>query len=274
VQGVAFPDGDALTADWPCSRDCVGKDPDDVPTPTCVCPNFDTPDGSDTITVPVTSHTIWFDADGDGDLGVTTWAILAQEYADLTPHGRVGAPIDGNDPDPVVARGETSPYTCTNQDLTWEYGWFPALDGLTPWGVDKFHSATRVISALDGSLNESCQLEGMITGPVDVPDCGTAGNPPCGQLQADARIHSCKGAFRTFLGGFSYTDCSADVVDFFDGQEQTNVVEDASFMVEPASVRTGITLDGTETPEELRQACQEVRHFYCPDGESCGPASL
>jgi hypothetical protein len=282
VQGLVFPDGDALTGQWPCSRDCVGKDPDDKDldgnSPTCECPDYSTSNDTDTITVPVTTHTIWFDSDGDGnsggDVGVTTWAILNAEYAADTPHMRVGAPIDGVSPDPVVERGDTSPYTCTNPDTNqqenWEYGWFPAVVGsLFPqfWGVDKFYSATRVISALDGSLNASCQLEGAITGPVDVDGCGTPNNPPCGQLQADARIYGCKGKV---VGG-SYRDCTDAVVDFFDGQEQTNVVEGATFMIEPASVRTGISLDGTETPEELEQACQEVRHFYCPDGEYCGP---
>ncbi len=261
TMGIQFtdPGHDPINAVWPCSGDCVGRSAGD----TCTCPDF-VNGGTDSVTV--VDPTIWLDSDLDGELGVTTWAVLdtAQGNMSRTQRGP-GAPIDGTDPDPPVARGTTSDF-CGG----WDYSWWPANDG-TLWGVEAFYSATRTVSRLDGSLNDSCQLVGDITGPNSPSGCGTGGNPPCNQLRAQARVADCEGAHGLFGNGYGRcsVESSGTVHEFFDHQEQTNQAQEATFMIEHASERTTITLTGSESASELEQACQEVREAYCPSGEDC-----
>jgi hypothetical protein len=265
--GLKFtdPTDDPLTAEWPCSADCVGK----TQGQSCQCPDF-VNGGTDTVTV--NDPTIWIDADLDSELGVTTWAVVNGSQSGRTQYGP-GAPIDGSYPDPPVARGtRTTQIACPYQvggRTDWEYSWWPAADGLTLWGVESFYSATRTISKLDGTLNDSCQLVGDISGPKSPAGCGTGGNPPCNQVQADARVADCEGAYGFSGYGLCSTVSGGDVNAFFDEQEQTNETLAATFLVEPASVRTSITLTGTENAAQLNQACQEVREAYCPPGEDC-----
>ena len=54
--------------------------------------------------------------------------------------------------------------------------------------IARFQSASRNISRLDGTFESCDRITGDVTGPYDAPGCGTAGRPPCDQMQTDARV--------------------------------------------------------------------------------------
>jgi hypothetical protein len=229
---------------WPPCRACVGVNAGQ----SCSC------SGTNHV---VTNRAQWFDSDGDGNLGISTWAVRrGGEYFGGT--GYPDPPFEYPPPSECPRFSSGGPY---------DYGAWPGQVGL--FGLFytlEWRGASRVISALQGNdvtlVGNACAISGNVVGPDN------------GRARTDARVGGCRTC--PSIGCTSATDiCTTDQSDFYDNAEQTQQVASATFTLEkiPAVDLTSVLAmaDGPAKAAALNQACQEARATYCPAGKNCTP---
>jgi hypothetical protein len=149
----------------------------------------------------------WVDADDDGFLGVTSFAV---------PPGGVQA--DGVAPDPLTSYAATSS-VCPRSNPSaprLSYNYPPAPENLSLQRIKRVYVASRVLSSFDGQINSCDRVSGSLVGPDN------------GRVQLDARIAGC-----VRVSGSSETACGNGVLDFLDNDEaQDQRVESGSFVIQ------------------------------------------
>jgi hypothetical protein len=159
--------------------------------------------------------------DGDTRVGVTSYAV---------PPGGVTA----SDPPAPVAYGSTSP-VCPRPNSGSAYDWWPDPFVET---ITSFQTATRVISYLDGDFVNCNRITGLVQGCTGAGACPADAN---GTMHTSGRIVGC-----TYINnGNRNTACANATVNFFDGLNNPQRVDAASFIIQRVT-------DTTPTCAEVR----------------------
>ncbi len=234
---------------WPPCRECVGV----AAGATCTCPGSATK-------YTVTNAAAWWDnAEGTGQLGVTTVDV---------PRG--GRTINGTPPDPPI--GYTEPSECprlATPTATYGYSEWPGLDtNGAGFRAYQWSVASRVISQLKASTvtfnttTNSCSL------------AGTIGGPDSGKAHTDGRVEGCekcKDSLTTLNTCVDGGACTAAEVDSYDDVGQTQQVVSATFTLTKLSTDLGAILaeTGAAQQTDLTNACNALRSANCPSGDTC-----
>lgn len=134
----------------------------------------------------------WIDSDDDKAIGITTYAV-----------GPGGISASGDGPRPIVSYGANS-MVCPRGNPSaarLAYNWVPATEGLNVRRVKQIYSASRVITAIRGTI-ESCD---SITGKVVGPNAND-------NVRIDGVVGGC-----ARVEGNGEAACSSALVNFFEG---------------------------------------------------------
>jgi hypothetical protein len=157
----------------------------------------------------------WLDQDNDAKVGITSYAV---------PPGGIKA--DNVPPDPIKDFGATSPVCPRMGGTHTPYAYWPAAPegfSIMPIRIKRFYTASRVISALKGTINSCDDISGDVIGPNN------------GKPQLDGRTGGC-----LRMNGTGEVDCSATTVDFVDttsadGQEIASATFKAKRVTTPVT---------------------------------------
>jgi hypothetical protein len=153
-----------------------------------------------------TNGAAWRDHDSDTIIGLTSYVV---------PPGGIKA--DGIDPDPPRDFGATSPVCPRSGGPHTPYAYWPAArEGLlqSPYRITRLYTASRVISAYQGSIQTCDLISGEVIGPED------------GKVKLDGRVGGC---IRN--NGATETACTSSIVDSFDSAVISERVTGASFQI-------------------------------------------
>jgi len=95
---------------------------------------------------------------------------------------------------------------------------------ISPLRIKRFYTASRIISAYEGTITSCNEISGKLTGP------------DAGKLQLDGRVGGC---IRT--NGSDETACPDAVIDSFDQTPQQSSVDAASFTVRRLTGTSAVT---------------------------------
>jgi hypothetical protein len=160
-----------------------------------------------------TNGAVWVDNDGDSFMGVTSYAV---------PPGGISHTTS---PFPFQDYGATST-ACPRSSATaarLAYAYLPAPASIFPPvdRVKRLYTGQRIIASLTGSIT-SCDATGVTLIQ------GTVGGPDSGQAHVDARVGGC---VRINDAGNGEIDCSAAMASLYDGQNQSEHITSASFII-------------------------------------------
>jgi hypothetical protein len=181
ISGIKLDDP---LGEWPSDRYKVAGSPDSKGTPV--------------------NGATWLDPDGDGTLGLTTYAI-----------GPGGEKADGVPPDPPQDYGPNS-VECprSNSNARSPYAYPPALPNgsVSTQRIKRVFAAQRAIAAFEGKVDSCDQISGAVTGPDN------------GVSHIDGRVVGC-----VRVNGNGEAACAAGAIDFLDQQPQTQQITEPTF---------------------------------------------
>jgi YD repeat-containing protein len=156
-----------------------------------------------------TNGAVWVDNDNDGFLGVTSYTV---------PPGGI---LHTTAPYPLADYGATST-ACPRRSASLArlaYNYLPGIEGLTLERVKRVYTASRIISSLSGTIT-SCDS----TGATLIE--GTVGGPDNGEPEGYARVGGC-----VQVNGTGEINCSSTLANEYDGENQSQHVSSASFVM-------------------------------------------
>jgi hypothetical protein len=156
-----------------------------------------------------TNGAIWVDNDGDGLMGVTSYAV---------PPGGISHTTS---PFPFQDYGANST-ACPRRSAAMArlaYNYLPGIQGLSLARVKRVYTGSRFVSSMTGTIS-TCDA----TGATLIK--GTLAGPDSGEPHADARVGGC-----VEVNGASEADCTAMLASEYDGQSQTEHVTSGTFEI-------------------------------------------